>query len=185
MTDESSCRVPSGNGAAREAGPDRMKTTSAGILSTLWDWDRLVVEFFPRLVAAGHRRFRLSREDCEDALQRVAQEIVARRPRARVPEAFLTTAFYRRCLKIAQARRLIEMPPLETDRVDDPRARLAAQTDISMALARVGPRCRHVLSVYALEGRTLPETAEAIRLSPKSMWRRVQRCLGRMKRWMM
>ncbi len=170
--------------AVEETTAPREVHGKGGILSTAWEWDRLVREFFPRLVAAGHRRFSLSREDCEDALQIVAQEIVTRRPRALVPEAFLTTAFYRRCFKIVQARKPSYGPPGENQLVDDPRQRLLSEFRVSSALAHIHPRCRAILRLYAIEGCTLPETASRIRQSPKAMWKSVQRCLGRLKQWL-
>lgn len=155
-----------------------------------WEWEELAERLFPRLIEAGHRRFRLPITDLEDALQEVAARIVTSRPRARVPAAYFTTAFQRACLRIVfeRTRRRGEDPdedgvagPPRTSY--DPRPRLDAQCDVTWLLFALTPRCREFVRAWALEGRTLPETADATGTSKVTVWKRVNNCLGRLKRW--
>lgn len=52
---------------------------------TAWDWDDLYSRIAGGLVSLGIRRYRLSREDAEEALQRAALSIVAAAPVVRNP----------------------------------------------------------------------------------------------------
>lgn len=157
---------------------------AAGIPSSEWDWSALMESLWPSLVSSGQRRFGLSREDCEDAIQQVAQEIVQRRPRARTPEAYLRNAFYRHCCDVARARGRIV--PLESvgDLRHEPQAGLDAGCDVTSALGRVSPRCRELITAYALEGRTLPETADRVGTSKVTIWKRIHKCLGKLELWL-
>lgn len=145
-----------------------------------WPWDELVRELWPRLRVLAHRRYGLSAEDAGDVLQHVALEILRRRPRPKSPRAFFTTAFKRRCLDFHRNRKP-GRALAESDRTADPRGQLVDVTTLHVGLSRLSPRCRELITRYALEGRTLPETASVTALPPSSLWFRVNRCLGRLR----
>ncbi len=156
----------------------------AGIPSNEWDWSQLMENLWPALLSSGQRKFGLSREDCEDAIQQVAQEIIQRRPRARMPEAYLRNAYYRHCCDVARARgRFVALESVSEFR-HEPGGRMEAECDVTNALGRVSPRCRELITAYALEGRTLPETADWVGSSKVTIWKRIHKCLGKLEIWL-
>src|SRR5512143_2682708 len=69
-----------------------------------WDWDALDAALRPRLVAFGMRRFRLGREECEDALQGVFVSVLAQDGRIRDPIAYIKAAFLNACRNVLTSR---------------------------------------------------------------------------------
>ncbi len=156
-----------------------------------WDWEELNRDFRPRLIAAGVARFGLTREECEDAAQNVFLKILYQNPRVRDARAYLRAAFLNQCQNIAEARarRRARETDMESsgefaDPHDDPCERVERIRLISAlggAYRRVGEKCRRVIKSYCLEDRPLAESAEAAGFSTKTVWKRLQECLKRMR----
>lgn len=143
-----------------------------------WDWASISATLRPVLLSTGRRRFGLPLPDLEDAFQTVVTEILTRQPVHPVPRAYITKAFYFACCdRLRQKRSESPLLGRGTDRV---RA-LDAACDVATGLSRIGPRCREIICRWAIEGRTLAETADATGLSRATVWKRVNRCLRRLR----
>ena len=88
-----------------------------------WDWEDLYSRLGRGLIALGRRRFGLTLEDAEEALQSAATAIILAAPSVRCPEAYLTSVFLRECLGASrrrQERRWRESPlPEGFERADE------------------------------------------------------------------
>lgn len=143
-----------------------------------WDWAGITATLRPRLLSIGRRRFGLPIQDLEDTFQTVVTEILTRQPTHPVPRAYVTKAFYFACCdKLQQKRANAPLLDPGADRVHE----LDAACDVATGLSRIGPRCREIICRWALEGRTMNETADATGLSRATVWKRVNRCLRRLR----
>ena len=153
----------------------------------VWDWEELNAKFRPRLIAAGVIRFNLAQDECEDAAQTVFLKVLALNPRVRDPKAYLRAAFLNQCKNIIEARerrhgRELEMTDqLSASFVDPVAARVQSVLSVSSAYRQVDPKCREVIKAYCVEDMTLAQTAERSGYSPKTVWKRIQECLKRMR----
>ena len=159
-----------------------------------WNWEELNSVYRPRLIAAGIVRFGLTREECEDAAQTIFVKVIAQSPRVRDPKAYLRAAFLHQAQNVAEARarsraRTTELDPdaiyrsaifdpEERERQAEKIRRIAAVTG---AFKRVGDRCQKVIRCYCVDDCSLSETAEKTGYSSKTIWKRVQECLKRMR----
>jgi RNA polymerase sigma factor (sigma-70 family) len=149
------------------------------------DWDSLDAALRPRFIALGVRRFRLGREECEDAVQAAFMNALAQESRIRDPIAYLKVSFLNACRTLLASRgRMLPSDP----EVDTPDAhagahgmRVEAACAISGAFRRIEPRCRALIEAYYLEDRPLAETAERNGYSQKTVWKRINRCLEKMR----
>lgn len=159
-----------------------------------WNWEELNSAYRPRLIAAGIVRFGLTREECEDAAQGVFLKVIAQSPRVRDPKAYLRAAFLHQAQNIAEARarsrsRTTELDPngIYRSAIYDPEERerqaekirnIAAVTG---AFRRIGDKCQKVIRSYCVDECSLEETAEKAGYSSKTIWKRVQECLKKMR----
>lgn len=153
----------------------------------VWNWEELNAKFRPRLIAAGVIRFGLAQDDCEDAAQTVFLKVLAMNPRVRDPKAYLRAAFLNQCQNIIEARgrqRVRESALTEqlAATLADPAAeRVKSVSAVTSAYRQVDPKCRQVIACYCVEDMTLAETAEKSGYSSKTVWKRIQECLKRMR----
>jgi DNA-directed RNA polymerase specialized sigma24 family protein len=145
-----------------------------------WDWDDLYARLGRGLIALGQRRFGLSREDSEEALQRAATSILLAAPSVRSPEAYLTTVFLRECLgtfRKAKARGRRELPmPEGLEKADDACERIEVVCRFRRAFALLTPYCRSVMRACLLEGKTRAEAGEGA-VSESAVHKRYRKCL--------
>ncbi len=159
-----------------------------------WNWEELNSAYRPRLIAAGIVRFGLTREECEDAAQTVFVKVIAQNPRVRDPKAYLRAAFLHQAQNIAEARarsraRTTELDPdgIYRSAIYDPEERereaekIRRITAVTGAFKRVGDKCQKVIRCYCVDDCSLAETAEKTGYSSKTIWKRVQECLKRMR----
>jgi RNA polymerase sigma factor (sigma-70 family) len=159
-----------------------------------WNWEELNSVYRPRLIAAGIVRFSLTREECEDAAQSVFLKVIAQNPRVRDPKAYLRAAFLHQAQNIAEARarsraRTTELDPdgIYRSAIYDPEERerqaekIRKITAVTGAFKRVGEKCQKVIRCYCVDECSLSETAEKTGYSSKTIWKRVQECLKRMR----
>ena len=126
------------------------------------------------------RRFDLSREDAEEALQRAATAIVFAAPSVRSPEAYLTSVFLRECLGAWRRRqdvqkREISMPD-GFQRADDACERIEVVCRFRSAFARLSPYCRSVMRSCLLEGKSRVAGSDAP-VSEGAIYKRYRKCL--------
>lgn len=159
-----------------------------------WNWEELNSVYRPRLIAAGIVRFSLTREECEDAAQSVFLKVIAQNPRVRDPKAYLRAAFLHQAQNIAEARARSRAHTTELDpdgiyrsAIYDPEERerqaekIRKITAVTGAFKRVGEKCQKVIRCYCVDECSLSETAEKTGYSSKTIWKRVQECLKRMR----
>ncbi len=159
-----------------------------------WNWEELNSAYRPRLIAAGIVRFGLTREECEDAAQTVFVKVIAQNPRVRDPKAYLRAAFLHQAQNIAEARarsraRTTELDPdgIYRSAIYDPEEReqqaekIRRIAAVTGAFKRVGEKCQRVIRCYCIDDCSLSETAEKTGYSSKTIWKRVQECLKRMR----
>jgi len=163
-------------------------------LPAQWNWEELNSVYRPRLIAAGIVRFALTREECEDAAQTIFLKILTQNPRVRDPKAYLRAAFLHQAQNIAEAKaksrgRDTELNPDGAYRnaIYDPEERerqaekIRKVTAVTGAFKRVGEKCQKVIRCYCVDDCSLAETAEKTGFSSKTIWKRVQECLKRMR----
>lgn len=159
-----------------------------------WNWEELNSIYRPRLIAAGIVRFGLTREECEDAAQTVFLKVIAQNPRVRDPKAYLRAAFLHQAQNVAEARsrsrgRDTELNPegIYRSAIYDPEERerqaekIRKITAVTGAFKRIGDKCQTVIRCYCVDDCSLAETAEKAGYSEKTIWKRVQECLKRMR----
>ena len=145
-----------------------------------WDWDDLYARLGRGLLALGQRRFGLSREDAEEALQRAATAILVAAPSVRSPDAYLTTVFLRECLGAARKRKergRRELPmPEDLDAADDSCERIEVVCRFRRAFALLTPYCRDVMQACLLGGKKRNEMGEAT-VTESAIHKRYRKCL--------
>ncbi|MCL4807300.1 MAG: hypothetical protein KJ062_05820 [Thermoanaerobaculia bacterium] len=167
--------------AADEArlGPPPSAPGSAAAASG-WDWEDLYRRLGASLISLGRRRFDLSREDAEEALQRAATSIVLAAPSVRSPEAYLTSVFLRECLgawRQRQARQRRESPlPDGFERADDSCERIEVVCRFRKAFALLTPYCRSVMRSSLLEGKPRAAASDGP-VTGAAIYKRYRKCL--------
>lgn len=146
-----------------------------------WDWEDLYSRLGRTLVALGQRRFSLSREDAEEALQRAATAIVLAAPSVRSPEAYLTSVFLRECLgawrRREETRRRESQFPEGFQRADDACERIEVVCRFRRAFSLLSPYCRAVMRSCLLEGKARVAAAGEETSSGRTAFRRYRKCL--------
>ena len=146
-----------------------------------WDWDDLYARLGRGLVSLGHRRYGLTREDAEEALQRAATAIVLSAPCVRSPEAYLTAVFLRECgalRKVRQETHRREPALVEGfDPADDSCERIEVVCRFRKAFSLLSPFCRSVMRSCLLAGKPRTEAAAAMQSSEKTIHKRYRKCL--------
>lgn len=160
-------------------------TVAAENVATPWEWEDVYENLGPNLVDLGMKRYGLSREDAEDALQKTAEAIA--HADALVPvrsrEAYFTTSFLHAALRLAKHRRSRGELPL-IDGVEPPTderhvERLETLIRVRRAVASLSPDCR-ALVVSWLETGNLQESAAFLQLSDRQVYRQRDRCWKRL-----
>lgn len=145
-----------------------------------WDWEELYRRLGSGLIAMGRRRFDLSREDAEEALQRAATAIVFAAPSVRSPEAYLTSVFLRECLGAWRRRQEVqrrELPmPDGFQKADDACERIEVVCRFRSAFALLSPYCRSVMRSCLLEGKSRVAGSDAP-VSEGAIYKRYRKCL--------
>jgi len=160
---------------------------SPALARPVWNWEELNARFRPRLIAAGVIRFGLTQDDCEDAAQTVFLKVLAMNPRVRDPKAYLRAAFLNQCNNIIEARacrsgRESALTDHLAATLADPAAeRVRTVSAVTSAYRQVDPKCQQVIKSYCVEDMTLAETAAKSGYSSKTVWKRIQECLKRMR----
>jgi len=151
-----------------------------------WDWEELDATLRPRLIALGIRRFRLRREECEDAVQSVFLNVLGQDARIRDPIAYIKVSFLNACKNLLLSRKRRGGDEPDSDLPDPESAALAGRIEaacaVSGAFRRIEPRCRDLIRTYYLEDRPLSETAIRSGYSEKTVWKRINRCLEKMRK---
>jgi len=157
-----------------------------------WNWEELNSSYRPRLIAAGIVRFQLTREECEDAAQTVFLKILTQNPRVRDPKAYLRAAFLHQAQNVAELKLRrrdreaamdgsFEIGVDEFGNAERQAEKIRKVSAVTGAFRRVGDKCQKVIRSYCVEECTLAETAEKSGFSSKTIWKRVQECLKRMR----
>jgi RNA polymerase sigma factor (sigma-70 family) len=163
---------------------DRPLPVVRGPATSGWDWEALDRALRPRLIALGMNRFHLRREECEDAVQHAFMNVLGQEARVRDPVAYIKVSFLNACRNLLVSPVRARRADLDGDLEDA--ATLAegieAACTVRGAFRRIEPRCRELIRGYYLEDRPLAETAEMSGYSKKTVWKRVQKCLEKMRR---
>ena len=148
--------------------------------SAPWDWEDLYARLGRGLLALGQRRFGLSREDAEEALQRAATSILLAAPSVRSPEAYLTTVFLRECLgafRKGKERGRRELPmPEGLEKADDSCERIEVVCRFRRAFSLLSPYCRSVMRACLLQGKRHAEADDAA-VTESAVHKRYRKCL--------
>ncbi|MBL8113742.1 MAG: sigma-70 family RNA polymerase sigma factor [Acidobacteria bacterium] len=156
---------------------------SAGSEPSSWDWDELFERLSGPLVALGQRRYRLTREDCEDALLKAAQEVSSSSSVVRNPEGFLTTAFLHHCFHVKQrndTRSRTEIEGIDVEAfTSDPSEKLSAALSVHRAFTLIPQHCREILIQRYVVGRNVSEAGRHLGWSKRTVHRRFDRCVER------
>lgn len=144
-------------------------------------WEEVYEELAGGLVALGVRRYGLSHEDCEDALQHAAQD-ASLSPGVRNRRGYLTTVFMRKCWQIRKGRDRRPDVAMEEgfEPSHDPSAAIVASLNFRRAMGGLPGRCREVITAWALADRNAQETARELSLSPRTIYVRIERCVKRL-----
>lgn len=144
-------------------------------------WEDIYLSMADHLVHLGRTRYGLNEEDCEDALQKTATDVLLNLGAVQNRRGFFTTIFLRKCFKIARYRKsrgeveLLDM----ADGGDDSVARLEALIRFRVALSRLPRHCQDVITTWALEGNSRLESARQLGWSRATVYRRTARCWKR------
>lgn len=173
------CFRPAGD-ASRFGPPPPARGPAAPAPASSWDWEGLYERLGTGLITLGRRRFDLSREDAEEALQRAATSILVAAPSVRSPEAYLTSVFLRECLgawRRGQARQRRESPlPEDFERADDSCERIEVVCRFRRAFALLSPYCRTVMRSSLLEGKPRAASGDGS-LTGAAIYKRYRKCL--------
>lgn len=165
--------------------PPAIEPQPADPIAACWDWDALDRELRPRLIGFGRRRLGLSREEAEDVFQSVLLNAATLSPRVRDPIAYLKAAYRNGAINLLRRRGRRPETEMPED-VTDPGGLSAVEAWASRVTVRrawflVDERCRQLLKARFVDERKLRETAVAIGLGKNNVWKRIARCLERMR----
>lgn len=143
-------------------------------------------EFAARVVAQTDRMYRIAYvllrdpEDCRDAMQEAALRAWEKRRSLREERYFatwLTRILINECRSIQRRRR----PRVALEDLPEPSAP-PHDPALSIALAALPEKLRLPLTMYAVEGMTYEEVAQALRLPRSTIVGRIQRARNELKK---
>lgn len=143
-------------------------------------------EFAARVVAQTDRMYRIAYvllrdpEDCRDAMQEAALRAWEKRRSLREERYFatwLTRILINECRSIQRKRR----PRVALEELPEPSAP-PHDPALSIALAALPEKLRLPLTMYAVEGMTYEEVAQALRLPRSTIVGRIQRARNELKK---
>ncbi len=165
--------------AATRFATSQPEARPAGLEPRYWDWEDLYSRLGPGLVVLGARRFGLSRDDAEEALQMAATAIVLAAPSVRSPEAYLTSVFLRECLGILRRRsqlaRTEVAPPVGFDAADDSCERIEVACRFRRAFSLLSPVCRSMMRSCLLDGKNRAGSDSSS--AARTVYKRYRKCL--------
>lgn len=149
-----------------------------------WDWAILYRDLAPRLIRLGQRRFGMSREDAEEALQNAALRVSQSAAVVREPGKYFVAAFFNEARSLLRRRNRMRTIALEDagDCGDDPVRGLDECIAVTKALDGVSPICREILLRWGGEGYSALASARMLGLSETTIARRLERCIKRFTR---
>lgn len=141
-----------------------------------------------RLLSYARSHFGIGTEDVEDLLQETALELLRQRTLVHNPNGFAFTVFRSRCCRFVKAHQAYRAifgdedchfkgapHPLGPEKID---SRLAMR----QAFGEISASCRKLLVAYYVEGKSLREAAQTTARAYSGVWRRINRCLGRLRK---
>ena len=143
-------------------------------------------EFAARVVAQTDRMYRIAYvllrdpEDCRDAMQEAALRAWEKRRSLREERYFatwLTRILINECRSIQRRRR----PRVALEELPEPSAP-PHDPALSIALANLPEKLRLPLTMYAVEGMSYEEVAQALRLPRSTIVGRIQRARNELKK---
>ena len=145
-------------------------------------WTVVFAAEWPKLVRIGSVRFRLSREDAEDALQECGLRITQAAPVIRNREAYLHTAFYNCSRDILRRRGKLKELASDSPPEDsfDPSAQIYTVISIQRGLGQISPLCRTLLNSWICEDVGAHDLAREHSLSRATIYKRLARCLRKL-----
>ena len=171
-------------GRSSSAKAETLDVAASETTPETWDWDRLDAHLRPRLVSVGERRFGLTPEEAEDVLQDTFEAVFTKRPRVHNVEGYLVGSFFNRCCDRLEKRlrqRGNEMP-LPAGFPDARAAeRLMDGVHVRSAFRLLTPGCRHLIRAYCLLRLTLAEAAAEAGCTVPAVWKRLNRCMKKMR----
>ena len=137
-----------------------------------------------KLTALARSRFGIGETDAEDLVQETALEIARSPALIASPEGFAFQVFHNRCARFLErrVRREAVLVPA-SERIPSPsvQPRTDDRAIVRAGLARLSPACRTLLVAYYVEGSSLKETAVRAGYSAKTVWKRLNACLKKLK----
>ncbi len=111
-----------------------------------WNWGYIYATLLPGLLVGARRRFGLSVDDAEEALQVLVLGLTTRRARAeKTVTGYITEAFHRRCITMFVKVHAQEVLPLSEDFGTNPLEFLAETLSVSRAFRGLPKMCRKIL----------------------------------------
>ena len=110
--------------------------------------------------------------------------VLAQGDRVRDPVAYVNVAFLNACRSLLTSKARTTRAPEEAlrDRAAETLAgRIEAACDVAGAFRQIEARCRQLIQAYYLDDLPLAETAEKSGYSTKTVWKRINRCLEKMR----
>jgi RNA polymerase sigma factor (sigma-70 family) len=108
--------------------------------------------------------------------------VLAQEGRIRDPIAYIKVAFLNACRSLLTSRGRMETEFGE-DLADSSvlATRIEAACAVAGAFRQIEPRCRELIRAYYIEDLPLAETADKNGYSHKTVWKRINRCLEKMR----
>ena len=140
--------------------------------------------FQAELVCAGVERYRVSREDAEDAYQAVLLTLLSTKPTVQCLAEYVRAAFFNRLIDVLRARashRSTDIDHAPEARVSDSGGATLARETCRVLLASLDDRSRRLVTRHILDGVPLVELAGEVGYSPKTVGKKYRRAMARLK----
>lgn len=148
------------------------------------DWFALLGSFQTELVCLGIQRYRVSREDAEDAFQAVVLAVIANRPSLSEPQNYVRAAFFNRLVDLVRVRaRRPEAEAAEADsaRQDSTERTLMAREACNALLGKLDRRSRRLVLRHLVDEIPLVDLAEEVGYSRKTVGKKFRRAMARLR----